>query len=87
MTTNQQEYLEKIHNIQEKLANTRTEYWHHYSNVNYWQFWVVLSAFILPLVILYFLIDRKKAFHLGFYGFNVHVWFHYMDTAGVYNGL
>ncbi|MGE1112460.1 CBO0543 family protein [Priestia megaterium] len=87
MTANQQEYLKKIHSIQENLAKTWAEYWQQYSTPGSWQFWVTLGAFILPLVILYFFIDRKKAFHLGFYGFNVHVWFHYSDTAGVYNGL
>ncbi|MGB3892138.1 MAG: CBO0543 family protein [Priestia megaterium] len=87
MTPNQQEYLKKIHSIQENLAKTWAEYWQQYSTPGSWQFWVTLGAFILPLVILYFLIARKKAFHLGFYGFNVHVWFHYSDTAGVYNGL
>ncbi|MGW9019077.1 CBO0543 family protein [Priestia megaterium] len=87
MTTNQQQHLEKINNIQEKLAKMWTEYWQHYSSISAWQFWIVLGIFILPLVILYFLIDRRKAFHLGFYGFNIHVWFHYIDTAGVYNGF
>ncbi|MCG0057242.1 hypothetical protein L6R34_33310, partial [Escherichia coli] len=74
LTPNQQEYLKKIHSIQENLAKTWAEYWQQYSTPGSWQFWVTLGAFILPLVILYFLIDRKKAFHLGFYGFNVHVW-------------
>ncbi|WP_299088882.1 CBO0543 family protein [uncultured Metabacillus sp.] len=35
---------------------------------------------ILPLVILYFTIDRRRIFQLGFYGFNIHVWSIYLDA-------
>ncbi|MGM0878333.1 MAG: CBO0543 family protein, partial [Bacillota bacterium] len=36
---------------------------------------------------LYFFIDRKKIFLIGFYGFNIHVWFGYIDTWGNNQGL
>ncbi|MEW9674531.1 CBO0543 family protein [Ammoniphilus sp. 3BR4] len=42
---------------------------------------------IIPLVVLYFLLDRRKAFLLGFLGFNVHVWFTYIDAYGIKQAL
>nr|WP_281378816.1 CBO0543 family protein [Paenibacillus phyllosphaerae] len=30
--------------------------------------------------------DRRKAFLLGFFGLNVHIWFSYIDTYGVEHG-
>lgn len=62
-------------------------YWQHYSNATTWQFWACLISFIVPLVVLYFVLDRKRAFRIGFYGFNVHVWFGYIDAFGLTHGL
>lgn len=42
---------------------------------------------VVPFVVLYFALDRKRAFQIGFYGFNVHVWFSYIDAYGSINGL
>jgi hypothetical protein len=50
----------------------------------------ILVHFIMlfaPLIVLYFKLDKSRAFLLGFYGFNVHVWFSYLDTTFVRLGL
>lgn len=73
--------------MENTLSNAWEDYWQQYSNFGTWQFWLALAMAVLPLVLLYFVIDRRKAFHIGFFGFNVHVWFHYIDTYGVRNGL
>ncbi|OLO39051.1 hypothetical protein BTR23_10440 [Alkalihalophilus pseudofirmus] len=74
--------------MQEQLSQLQVEYWHSYSNLETVQFWVIfLLFFVAPLVALYFLIDRKKIFLIGFYGFNIHVWFSYIDIWGYKNGL
>lgn len=46
-------------------------------------FWINVAMLILPLIALLFLIDNSKAFHIGFYGFNIHVWFTYIDAIGI----
>jgi hypothetical protein len=48
---------------------------------------VTLLLLLVPLIILYFVLNRKKALLLGFYGFNVHVWFTYIDAPGVSFGF
>ncbi|WP_078427729.1 CBO0543 family protein [Alkalihalobacterium alkalinitrilicum] len=84
----QLESYEKIKSMQEQLSQLQVEYWHSYSNLETVQFWVIfLLFFVAPLVALYFLIDRKKIFLIGFYGFNIHVWFSYIDIWGYKNGL
>jgi hypothetical protein len=84
----QLEFYEKIKSMQEQITQLHTEYWQAYSNLETWQFWVIfLLFFIAPLVTLYFVIDRRKMFLLGFYGFNIHVWFGYIDTWGSKEGF
>lgn len=56
-------------------------------NAGTWQFWVNIAFLDLPLIALYFLIDKKKALLIGFFGFNVHVWFTNIDQFGVLRGL
>lgn len=82
MSTDQINYLHKIFEAEEQLSNLVVNYWKVYS-FGSWQFWLHLSMLLIPLVLIYFLIDRKRAFEVGFYGFNVHVWFTYFDTIGV----
>lgn len=69
---------------QHQANNTKDfiNYWLKYSSVDNWHFWVNVVLFIAPLIILFFKMDRKKALLLGFFGFNVHVWFTYIDTIG-----
>jgi hypothetical protein len=88
MEKEQLESYEKIKALQEQLTQLQTEYWHSYSSLGTVQFWVIfLLFFVAPLIALYFFIDRKKIFLLGFYGFNIHVWFGYIDTWGSKHGL
>ncbi|MGQ7886840.1 CBO0543 family protein [Paenibacillus sp. WC2504] len=87
MGTDQSNKFEQIHKLHERLSNATADYWVAYSNLNTWQFWLLLFLIILPLVALYFLIDRKKVFLIGFFGFNIHVWFHYADAITATNGF
>ncbi|MGD6832978.1 CBO0543 family protein [Sutcliffiella halmapala] len=87
MTKNQIETIRKLTSQQEEVSNGWIEYWQQYSSLETWQFWVNLLFLLLPLIILWFKIDRSKAFHFGFYGFAVHIIFTYFDTALVRYGL
>jgi len=61
-------------------------YWTDYSNPSTWQFWVLIAILLVPLVILYIKIDRSKVFLIGFYGYNVHVFFTFIDLYGINRG-
>jgi hypothetical protein len=41
---------------------------------------MVVALFIAPLIVLFFKIDKNKIFHIGFYGFCVHMLAFYIDT-------
>ncbi|WP_096200374.1 hypothetical protein [Bacillus sp. FJAT-45350] len=82
----QLEALNKITSMTEKLSQTQLEYWQLYSHIDTWGFKIILLMFILPLVLLYFVIDRKNILLLGFYGMNIHIWFSYINIAGVRQG-
>ncbi|MDQ0483961.1 CBO0543 family protein [Guptibacillus hwajinpoensis] len=80
---NQQEHFEHIHKIRRELEASFLDYWKQFSNLDSWQFWVVLAMFLLPLVVLYFKIDRSKIFLLGFLGYSIHVLAAYTDALGI----
>jgi hypothetical protein len=78
--TEQSNRLDELKQIQEQLSNQWIDYWKEYSSIDTWQFWVNVGMIIIPLIILYFFIDRKRAFQLGFFGFNIHIWTAYLDA-------
>ncbi|WP_227522044.1 hypothetical protein [Bacillus solitudinis] len=82
----QLEAFNKITLMTEKLSKSQLDYWQLYSNIDTWGFKVVLFMFIIPLIVLYFVIDRKNILLLGFYGMNIHVWFSYINIAGIRQG-
>jgi hypothetical protein len=79
--------FDQLSGMLEKSSAGIYQYWLNYSSPSTWQFWLLLGLLVLPLVALYFLIDRDRALLFGFYGFNVHVWFLYSDTYGATHRL
>lgn len=75
--------LDRIHKLQKELTNELLDYWMQYSNLSTWQFWVNALVFILPLVLLFVVLNRKRALQIGFYGFSAHVIFTYIDTIAI----
>jgi hypothetical protein len=82
----QLELIEKIRKAEVQQSERWISYWNDYSHFHTWQFWVVLAMFILPLIVLLLFIDRRKIFHLGFYGYGVHIFFAFSDVIGVSKG-
>ncbi len=79
----QLEALRKIRLMSEKISQLQLEYWQQYSHIETWGFKVSILMLLIPLVFLYFAIDRKNILLLGFYGLNIHVWFFYVNVIGV----
>ncbi|WP_409304201.1 CBO0543 family protein [Peribacillus sp. SCS-155] len=82
MEHTQRTELNDIENLQLKVSDSWSDYWSQYSDFGTWQFWINLAFLIIPLIVLYIFMDKRKALLLGFFGFNVHVWFTYIDTYG-----
>jgi hypothetical protein len=87
MNEKQAEKFESIRQGNMDQTELITDYWMQYSNINTWQFWLLIFMFIVPLIVLYWRMERQRAFFLGFFGLNVHVWFSYFDTFGVQHGM
>ena len=80
MTTEQEQQLKQITKEQDQIVEMWLNYWREYSNWGDWHFWFIVLMLIVPLIVIYFSIDKKRAFHIGFFGFNIHVWFTYSDA-------
>ncbi|MBD0380577.1 hypothetical protein [Paenibacillus sedimenti] len=83
MTSEQQKAFEEIMNHETVTTNLWVEYWKHYSNLSTWQFWFNIACLLLPLIFLWFLMDKRRAFQLGFYGFSIHMMATYIHEYGV----
>lgn len=70
-----------------ELTNSLIDYWKDYSDFSTWQFWLIVAMFLVPLIILYFKIDKNKIFLIGFYGYSIHMAFAYIDISGINLGF
>jgi len=77
----------KIVEMEKKLTQECIKYWNQYSSYNNWHFWLLVILSILPLIVLFFFIDRRRMFHLGFFGFSIHILHSYVDVAAVNLGM
>ncbi len=82
----QQEFIEKINDIQTKANVLSDQYWAQFSHMGTWQFWYHVVLLIIPLVLLYRLINRQRLFEILFYGYTSHVIFTYIDSYMVRYG-
>lgn len=80
MDAEQSNHLNKLKESSKELGHNWIEYWQEYSNVDTWQFWINIIFLVLPLIILYFSLDRKRSFQIGFFGYSVHVLSTYIDA-------
>ncbi|SFI36716.1 hypothetical protein SAMN02799624_00627 [Paenibacillus sp. UNC496MF] len=87
MTTEQESAFRKTVRMLKDTTDAMSDYWTSYSNLGTWQFWLLLVLLIVPLIVLCAYLDRSKALLIGFYGLNVHAWFHYSDLATTTHGL
>ncbi|WP_232718546.1 CBO0543 family protein [Bacillus sp. FJAT-45037] len=86
MTDEQGKRLNEILDLQEMIVSMWLDYWKDFSYFDTGPFWVIVAMLVLPLVLIYFKIDRTKVFQIGFYGFNIHTWFTYSDAIASTTG-
>lgn len=85
MDKKQLQELAELKNLELHKTKDWFQYWVHYSSFNNWHFWVVLALLVVPLVLLFIYMDKRKSLLLGFYGYTVHVAFTYVDSIGATN--
>jgi hypothetical protein len=79
---NQLSKISHLQKLQLDQTNSWFKYWNQYSDYHNWQFWFILALLLIPLIVLFMYMDRKKVLLLGFFGYNVHVFFTYIDVFG-----
>ncbi|ASK63806.1 hypothetical protein CFK37_17400 [Virgibacillus phasianinus] len=70
---NEQELYDEIYETKERLTMLITEHWKLYSNMDTWFFWFDIITVVVPLVVLFFTIDRKRLFEISFFGYSLHI--------------
>lgn len=80
------QFWEQIYIKGDELSSLYSAYWNQYSNLSTWQFWIVISLLVLPLILLFFTVDRKRIFEVFFFGYTVHMLWSYIDIALGKNG-
>jgi len=79
----QREMLEQLDEMQQQLTSTWIDYWSQYSDLSTWQFWVLLLMLVVPLIIFFVCLDKRRALQIGFYGLCVHMIFSYIDATSI----
>ncbi|WP_078379261.1 hypothetical protein [Sutcliffiella halmapala] len=81
------QYWEQIFHHNNELRSLFSSYWQQYSDMTNWQFWLVLTLLVSPLILLYFTVDRKRIFEVFFFGYTVHILWTYADMILARNNL
>lgn len=87
MTQYQSDFLNEIRSMVEEVNQSQIEYWQTFSSFESWHFWILVLMSIVPLIVLFIFIDKRKMLLLGFYGLNIHVWMFYIDVIARGFGL
>ncbi len=74
-----EEQYDKIFEHKEELTDMLIKYWQQYSNMGTWYFWGNVSILLIPLIVLFFTIDKKRLFEIAFFGYTTHVVLTYID--------
>ncbi|MBP1970645.1 hypothetical protein J2Z83_002781 [Virgibacillus natechei] len=77
---NKRQLYNEIYERREQLDSLYTEFWNSYSGLDTWYFWFLITCIVLPLVFLYFVIDRNRLFEIAFYGYTAHILWLMIDT-------
>jgi hypothetical protein len=74
--------FDKIVKFNDKAHHALVDYWK--SNEIYLslEYWMMVAILVVPLIILFFRIDKSKLFFMGFYGYSFHMLFAYTDAFG-----
>ncbi|MBB3114032.1 hypothetical protein FHS18_006148 [Paenibacillus phyllosphaerae] len=84
------EQKQELNHIIQSYRDTNLDsisYWLKFSDFESWRFWLTVILLAVPLLVLFFKIDRSRVYQIGFYGFAIHVLGLYVDTIGTNYGF
>lgn len=58
------------------------QYWFDYSLYSFFEYWLMVSFLVFPLIFLILKVNKEKLFQILFYGYSVHICFGYEDLFG-----
>lgn len=79
--------FDKIVKMGKKSTYTLIDYWKDFELYTTFEYWMMVSFLVVPLLILFFKIDKNKIFLIGFFGYSVNVIFAYVDSYGRHIGF
>lgn len=74
--------FDKTVKLNEEAHRALISYWKDNEIYLSFEFWFMVSILVVPLIILFFKIDKSKLFLMGFYGYSIHMLFAYTDAFG-----
>ncbi|MEK3990511.1 MULTISPECIES: CBO0543 family protein [Robertmurraya] len=86
MSNTRLEQFDKAVQLREDSTDLLIQIWKEYHLYSTLEFWIMVSILVVPLLILFFKIDKSKIFLIGFYGYSVHVILAYVDIYGMNAG-
>jgi hypothetical protein len=81
------EEFDRLVKMGKEGQNALNEYWLEYSLYTSFEYWLMVSFLIVPLIILFFKIDKSKIFFIGFFGYSIHILFGFIDVYATNSGL
>jgi hypothetical protein len=80
------EQFDKAVRMREESTDLFIQIWKEYHLYTTLEYWMMASVLVVPLLILFFKIDKSKIFLIGFFGYSFHVVFAYIDLFGMNAG-
>ncbi|MFC7062089.1 CBO0543 family protein [Halobacillus seohaensis] len=78
---NETQLSNKIFEQKEQLNSLISKYYELYSGMDTWYLWFNIASILIPLIILYFKIDKKRLFEISFFGYTAHLLWANIDSV------
>lgn len=72
--------------LREESSEVFLGVWKDYDLYTSMEYWMMVGMLVIPLIVLFFKIDKTKLFHIGFFGYSYHTTFAYGDLIGMNQG-
>lgn len=87
MSDSRIELFDKAVKLRKESTKAFADNWLDYSLYTTFEFWLLVLLFFVPLIVVIWKIDKGKIFVIGFYGYSVHLFGHYLNLIGINTGV
>jgi hypothetical protein len=81
------EQFDKAVELRKASTSAFVTYWNDFSIYFSLEYWMMVAFLVVPLIILFFKIDKHKLFLICFFGYSFHILFAYIDIYGMNRGM